>query len=89
MVAEDEVADASADAEPSWLVVARKRQLRQQLDDEIARDQHQAILDSRAAGVPATALAEMWGVTPAWIYTVAPARSTSKKGRSGLDRTDT
>lgn len=69
----------SPEGEASWEVIAAKRRLREQLDKEIADGTNQAILDSRAAGVTTTALAELWNVTAAWIYTRVPARGTTAK----------
>lgn len=86
---EEDAAERSDDADlggaaSSWQVIAEKRRLREVLDEEIARDTRRAILDSREAGVPTAELAELWGVTVAWIYTKAPVRErkpgkTSKK----------
>jgi hypothetical protein len=69
--------DSPAAAQPSWEVVAAKRRLREQLDAEIGEDSRQAILDSRAADVPTAELAALWGVSEAWIYTIAPVRHKS------------
>jgi hypothetical protein len=68
---------ASPEGETSWEVIAAKRRLRDQLEEEIAKGTNQAILDSRKAGVSTAALAELWKVTPTWIYTRVPARGTA------------
>lgn len=60
--------------ESSWARVARLRRLRAELDREITTDTPAAIVEAKAAGVKVAELAEMWGVTAAWIYTIAPAR---------------
>lgn len=61
-------------AETSWEAVARKRKVVEQFKKEISEETPQAIEDARNAGVSMQDLAEMWGVTPAWIYTIVPAR---------------
>lgn len=61
-------------AETSWEAVARKRRVAEQLKKEISEETPQAIEDARNASVSMQDLAEMWGVTPAWIYTIVPAR---------------
>ncbi|MBW4722413.1 hypothetical protein [Saccharothrix obliqua] len=65
--------------ETTWEALARKRRLRARLDKEIAEGNLQAILDSRAAGVSTEDLAQMWSVTKAWIYTIAPVRVSGRK----------
>lgn len=68
-------ADDDTPEETSWEAIARKRRLRDQLEHEIMRDTPQAVADAKATGLKVSDLADMWGVTAAWIYTVAPARS--------------
>lgn len=67
-------ADDDAPEETSWEAITRKRRLRDQLEQEIMRDTPRAVADAKATGLKVADLAEMWGVTAAWIYTVAPAR---------------
>lgn len=64
----------AGEAERSWETVARKRKVVEQLKKEISEETPQAIKDARNAGVSMQELAEMWGVTQAWIYTIVPAR---------------
>lgn len=61
--------------ETAWERIARLRRLREQLDQAIANDTPDAVRAAKAAGVKVPELAELWRVTQAWIYTVAPARA--------------
>ena len=74
--------------ETSWDRITRLRQLRARLDREITADTPAAVAEAKAAGLKVTELAEMWDVTAAWIYTVAPARPKGS-GRSRKNVTDT
>ncbi len=60
--------------ETSWDWIARLRQLREQLNREITKGTPTAVAEAKAAEVNVAQLAELWDVTAAWIYTVAPAR---------------
>jgi hypothetical protein len=81
--------DAAADrfgagppGETSWARLARFRELRTWLDEEITAKTPAAIAESRAAGVSAAQLAELWKVTQAWIYTLVPARPKKSGGKT-------
>lgn len=60
--------------ESSWERLARLRQRRAELDRVIPADTPAAVAEAKRAGVKVAELADLWGVTAAWIYTVAPAR---------------
>lgn len=79
----------SPEGEASWELIAAKRRLRDQLDKEIADGTDQAILDSREAGISTVALAELWQVTAAWIYTRVPARGPATKKKTTKTSTKT
>lgn len=65
--------------ESSWERLARLRRLRTELDRVITTETPAVVAEAKAAGVKVTELAEMWRVTAAWIYTVAPARPKRPK----------
>lgn len=67
--------------ETSWNRITRLRQLRARLDREITADTPAAVTEAKAAGLKVAELAQMWDVTAAWIYIVAPARPKGS-GRS-------
>ena len=65
--------------ESSWDRLARLRQLRSDLDRVITAETPAVVAEAKAAGVKVPQLAELWGVTAAWVYTVAPARPKRPK----------
>lgn len=68
--------------ETSWARLARLRALKTRLEEEITAKTPGSIVEARAAGVGAAELAEMWKVTQAWIYTVAPVRAKKPGGKT-------
>lgn len=60
--------------ESPWARIARFRTLRTALDVMITEETPTAIAASREAGVKTEELADMWGVTPTWIYRTVPVR---------------
>lgn len=74
--ADDEIQRLAAPVpgERSWEAVTRKRALYRLLEAELKRDMPPAARDAKKAEVSVPELAEQWGVTAAWIYTIAPAR---------------
>jgi hypothetical protein len=67
--------------ETSWDRIARLRKLRTRLDREITEGTPAAVVEGKAAGLKVAQLADMWNVTAAWIYTVAPARPKNDRSR--------
>lgn len=65
--------------ERSWERIARKRRLRARLEREITEETPAAVDEAEDAGVRVAELARLWGVTEAWIYTVAPRRKRDRK----------
>jgi len=63
-----------APGETTWQTITRWRRLIRVAEKAVKQDERRAIVESRGAGVKAEALAEAWGVSKAWIYTIAPVR---------------